>query len=141
MKVEKIILHHSACADTDANNTAGIRAYHESLGWDGIGYHATCEQINGSHEILMGRDWNKNGAHTIGQNAVALGLCVVGNFSITNPPQAQLTRAAQFVAFWMNLYNIPIDKVHKHSEFNNTECPGTKFPWDSFIGLVRLYAI
>ena len=141
MKVEKIILHHSACADTDTNNTAGIRAYHKSLGWDDCGYHALCEQINGSYEILMGRDWNKNGAHTIGRNEDSLGLCLIGNFSLAAPPQAQLTRAAQFVAFWMALYNIPITEIWPHNHWNFTECPGTKFPWDGFIGLVRLYAI
>lgn len=134
----RIIVHHSAGGDTDSNNTAGIRAYHISLGWFTIGYHATCEQIGGSYEILMGRRWDMVGAHTLTQNDKALGLCLIGNFSLAEPPRAQLIRAAAFVAFWRKLYSIPLAEIFPHKFFNNTECPGNLFPWDNFIDLVQV---
>jgi hypothetical protein len=134
----RILIHHSASDDTPVDNTRWIRAWHKGQGWIDLGYHATAEQIDGEYEILVGRRWDLYGAHSYSQNKIALGLCLIGNFSKAEPPRAQLVAAAKFVAFWMSLYNIPITEIYPHSKFDATECPGTLFPWDNFIELVRV---
>jgi len=68
------------------------------------------------------------GAHSYSQNKTALGLCLIGNFDLAEPPRAQLVRAAAFVAFWMRLYNIPLTEVWPHRKWDATECPGRNSP-------------
>jgi hypothetical protein len=139
----KIIIHHSASEDSEANNTAGIRAYHKSLGWKDCGYHGIIEKVGSTYEVIMGREWDKTGAHTIGQNDKSFGLCLVGNFSLAAPPADQLAVAAKFCRFLMRMYGLTMwatgeDRViHRHAEFNSTECPGTLFPWAEFVEMVK----
>jgi hypothetical protein len=135
----KIIIHHSACGDTSSLEWNAIRRWHiDHNGWDDIGYHQGIELIGTTYESIFGRPWDHVGAHTIGQNGVSLGLCLIGNFSLAEPPRAQLIAAAAFVSFWMRHYQIPLTEIWPHSHFNATECPGTKFPWDNFIDLVKV---
>jgi N-acetylmuramoyl-L-alanine amidase len=134
MRPTKIIVHHSATMDQITYNWAAIRRYHtEQLGWADIGYHAGVELIGDSYEMLLGRPWDMDGAHTLGQNGIALGLCFVGNYSLYEPEPEMLDAGAKIVKLWRRLYNIPVSAIHKHSEYANKECPGLLFPFGEFL--------
>jgi len=145
MTPQKISIHHSDSNDGPDLQWGGIRKWHMGIPPNGprdgpyrdIGYHAGIELIKDHYEILIGRPWNQNGAHTLDHNWQALGLCLVGDFTLVQPPDAQLRLAAKFVRFWMELYGIPITQVYRHKDLNPglTECPGQAFPWDAFIQL------
>jgi hypothetical protein len=137
----KIIVHHSATEDSGTVSWLAIRKYHVyDLGWRDIGYHAGVELVKtGDHEhyeILYGRPWNQDGAHTIGQNDQALGLCVVGNYDAAAPPRAALEAAARILAEWMRLFHIPASAIHRHSEFNPKSCPGSRFDLEVLRGML-----
>lgn len=128
----EIIIHHSDSKDDGAVSWGEIRKWHLERGWADIGYHAGVELINDHYEALIGRPWTTVGAHCKGHNLQSLGLCVVGDWTTVEPPLDQLLKAAEVVRMWMRTYGIPITKVYRHKDFNDTDCPGAMFPWDKF---------
>lgn len=134
----KIIIHHSATKDSGTVSWNAIRRYHvETNKWKDIGYHAGVELITDaagftSAEILYGRDWDQAGAHTVGQNEKALGLCVVGDFDLISPSDKILNKAAQIVAFWCRRYKIGVNEIYGHRDFANKTCPGKLFDLGKF---------
>jgi N-acetylmuramoyl-L-alanine amidase len=137
MTPQRIILHHSGTADGPEISWAAIRKYHvESNLWLDIGYHAGVELIGTSYEVLMGRPWDRSGAHCIGQNNQSLGICLVGNFNLAAPPEAQFRVAARVVAMWCRMFEIPVTEIWRHGSFNDTSCPGDWFDLDQFKSMV-----
>lgn len=140
----EIVIHHAAEFDTPKLQWSAIRKWHMGTPPNGpndgpyrdIGYHAGVELIEDSYEILIGRPWNQNGAHTLNHNWKALGVCLVGNFMTAPPPDAQLAKAAQLVRYWMDAFKVAKDSVYRHKDLNDTDCPGAAFPWDKFRSLL-----
>jgi len=134
MKPTRIIIHHSLTRDSATVSWDAIRWYHtHTMGWNGIGYHAGVELVGGHYEILTGRMLDEVGAHTSGQNADSIGICIVGNFDRDLPPPAQLDLAARYTRSLCRVLGIPVGRVYRHSDFAKKSCPGTRFPWDDFI--------
>lgn len=130
-RATKIVVHHSSSEDGKGNNTANIRHYHVvHNGWTDIGYHGLSEFISPDYEVLMGRPWDQMGAHCLGQNDTALGICFVGNWNDVPPPDGQLRVGAKLIKMWMRMYGIGIENVRAHREFSNTDCPGHMFSID-----------
>jgi hypothetical protein len=130
----KIVIHHSATSDGKTYDWSAIKRYHtKTLGWLDVGYHAGIELVDDDWFAIMGRPWDMDGAHTIGQNSIALGLCFVGNYSLYEPDDDMLLTGAKVVKLWRRIYNIPVSAIHKHSEYQNKECPGLLFPWSKFL--------
>jgi hypothetical protein len=138
MSPTKIVLHHSATADSKTFSWSAIKRYHvETLGFKNIGYHAGVEFVDDDFFATIGRPWDMDGAHTIGQNHLALGLCFVGNFDSYEPDDEMLVVGADVVKMWMKLYGITLSAIHKHSEYANKTCPGTLFPYSKFLNMCR----
>ena len=136
MNHSRIILHHSATKDGPTFSWSAIKRYHvQTNGWADIGYHAGVEFVDDDFFVMLGRDWDTDGAHTIGQNHLALGLCFVGNFDLWEPDTEMLLEGAKVVRLWRRLYNIPISEIHKHSEYANKSCPGSLFPFATFLAM------
>jgi len=134
MEPRKIILHHSATVDGTTFSWSAIKRYHtETKLWLDVGYHAGIELVNDDFFAIMGRPWDMAGAHTVGQNSWSLGLCFVGNYDLVEPDEDMLREGAKVVRLWRKLYEIPRSEIHKHSEYANKTCPGTKFPFSEFI--------
>jgi N-acetylmuramoyl-L-alanine amidase len=97
-----------------------------------IGYHAGCELMTSGgidhYEALFGRSWFMTGAHTLGQNSIALGFCFVGNFDLEQPPDTQLECGARVLATWCRLFSIDPSLIHPHNLYEDKTCPGTQFP-------------
>ena len=133
----EIVVHQSDSTDGPQANVEPIFDWHiQHNGWQDVGYHALVERIGSRYFTILGRPWNMDGAHTIGHNSQALGICLVGDFTKTPPPDDQLAEAAKRVRFWMWFYDIPLERVYRHSDLNKTECPGLAFPWEKFKGLL-----
>ncbi len=147
----KIIVHHSLTKDSGTVSWGDIRRYHitpppDGMGMLDIGYHAGVELVeSGGHslnfEVLMGRMWDEEGAHTKGQNNSSLGICFIGNYDLIEPPEEMLEAGAKVVALWVALYNISCELIYGHHFFASYKtCPGLKFPLERFITMVRTAA-
>lgn len=135
---KKIIVHHSATKDGTTFSWSAIKRYHtNTLNFKNVGYHAGVEFVDDDYFAMFGRPWDMAGAHTLGQNEWSLGLCFVGNFDEYEPDDEMLLTGAEVVKLWRRLYDIPVSEIHKHSEYQNKTCPGTKFRWVDFLLMCR----
>ncbi len=117
-----IIIHHRA-GDGDAKS---IHTDHIKRGYSGIGYHF---YVRKSGEVYKGRPIGTVGAHTLGQNKESIGVCFEGNFEKEAAmPRLQLQMGRELIAYLKTLY--PLAKVHRHSDFQSTACPGKNLPFD-----------
>ena len=129
----RIILHCSATKDSGTVSWQAIRRFHMANGWNGVGYHAGIELINDQYEVMIGRLWDRPGAHTSGENHDSLGVCFVGDFEADPPPLAQWQVGVQFIRSLCWVFGIGHDRVFGHREFTDRKtCPGTRFDLDLF---------
>lgn len=123
-KVKYLVIHHAGgttsnpLEDTSNQTFEIINAYHKSLGWGGCGYHYVIEK-NG--KVTQGRKENEEGAHTIGHNKESIGICVIGNFDVTLPTEAQISSLKTLLGVLKMRYDVPI-VPHRH--FANKSCYG-----------------
>ncbi|HXE51863.1 MAG TPA: peptidoglycan recognition family protein, partial [Tepidisphaeraceae bacterium] len=124
-----IVIHHSATPDGGA---ARFNKMHQAKGWDELGYHFVIGNGTDTRDgqIEVGPRWPKQkwGAHdkTPGNeyNLHGIGICLVGNFDVTHPTQAQIKSLERLVTYLMKTYHIPADHVLGHGETKPTDCPG-----------------
>ena len=140
MDWQKIVIHHSASPITVRRNgetvpvdAAMIREWHLTKGWSDIGYHYVILP-DGSCED--GRPLHRPGAHCIAgnRNFIGIGICLVGDFSQTPVPEAQLNGLLKEVVALMNAFHFQEEDVELHREVPGaaTECPGGFFPVEMF---------
>lgn len=123
-KWQRILVHHSASHDTEAMNSEAIRRYHiEERGWVDVGYHYLVENVHGVYVAVPGRSLGKPGAHCPGQNTVAIGVCLIGNFVAEAPSAAQLDKVSELCSELCLRFGIPVEEIHPHNRFRKTECP------------------
>jgi hypothetical protein len=124
-----IVIHHSA---TPGGSAEQFDQSHRQKGWDELGYHFVIGNGTGSRDgqVEVGSRWSKQkwGAHTKTAdnqfNDFGIGICMVGDFDITNPSAAQMQSLTKLVAYLMQTYHIPPDRVIGHCEAKPTDCPG-----------------
>jgi hypothetical protein len=132
---QAIIVHHSATTKGDA---AFVDMLHKQRGWEGLGYDFVIDSGNGGPDgrIEVGWRWKqqREGAHTrvTGDytnywNEHAIGICLIGNFEVQKPTDAQYKSLAKLVSFLQKRYNIPTSKVKGHGDVDATRCPGRNF--------------
>lgn len=119
---ERIILHHAAASQCSSDD---IDKWHKKNGWTCIGYHFFIRK-NGT--IYRGRQENAIGAHAYQNNYNSIGICFEGDFEKEQMTDTQVEAGKELVAYLKNKYNI--SKVQKHSDVNNTSCPGRNFRFD-----------
>jgi hypothetical protein len=124
-----IVIHHSA---TPTGGAAAFDRMHRAKGWDELGYDFVIGNGTDTRDgqIEVGPRWpvQKHGAHTKTPdnryNEQGIGICLVGNFDLTNPTNEQMKSVTRLVAFLMQKYNIPPDRVLGHGQAKPTDCPG-----------------
>ena len=126
---QAIVIHHSA---TPAGGAARFDREHREKGWDELGYDFVVG--NGTDtadgQIEVGPRWprQKWGAHAKTPdnryNDYGIGICLVGNFDVSNPTPAQMRSLDKLVAYLMKTYRISPDRVLGHGDTKPTDCPG-----------------
>ncbi|MBP2026713.1 hypothetical protein J2Z35_000502 [Acetoanaerobium pronyense] len=128
-RIDKIILHHSLTKDQKVVDFHAIRNYHINTNkWRDIGYHYVVELVGDNYVIFNGRGEHEAGVHTAGQNANSIGICLVGNFDVTVPPDAQIDKLVELIK---DIYSrCGILPIHGHNEYSTKSCPGRLFPME-----------
>jgi len=130
-----IVVHHSA---TPTGCAAEFDRMHRAKGWDELGYHFVVGNGTGSGdgEVEIGGRWitQKHGAHTKVEghpeyNDVGIGICLVGNFDVTRPTEAQMQSLVRLVRFLKDRYNISRNHIYGHGQLKPTDCPGRNFSY------------
>jgi N-acetylmuramoyl-L-alanine amidase len=152
-----IIIHHSATPAKVDGRLIGVAALDEMHAKRGfitwyrgriyhIGYHFV---ILPDGSVQKGRPVGCRGAHTHGPGRYNdyIGICLVGNFSSNankdgrqwpgKPTPAQLKSLVGLCKRMMTEYNISPENVKRHRDFNQTECPGDRFPYTWLIAQLR----
>lgn len=129
--IDAIILHHSA-----SNGTVhSVHNYHKSLGWWGIGYHYF---IEADGKIYRGRPEEFVGAHAGSSNdynAHSIGICLSGNFELTEPTPEQYHSLRWLIDDIKSRYNIK--EVLGHKDVTATACPGKNFDMDMLLSQTK----
>lgn len=138
MDWQKIVIHHSASPVTVRQggrtipvDVGVIREWHLKNGWSDIGYHFVILPDGSCQE---GRPLFRQGAHCVAghRNFIGIGICLVGNFSLDEVPDAQLNGLIDKVVELLPAYHLKIEDMELHREVPGaaTECPGRYFPED-----------
>jgi phosphoglycolate phosphatase len=126
-KVRWIVVHHSA---TEKGSVPAFRILHRSVnGWADVGYHFVIGNgtLSDDGEVEAGRPLWAAGAHTRGHNEEAIGICLVGDFTLRPPTSAQLTALSGLTGLLMKEYGLSKGDVRGHGTMPgcSTECPGS----------------
>lgn len=140
-----IVVHHSATPPTTTPQV--IADYHvRTKGMPHTQYHAliyadgTIFQVNAWNDLV----WHAGCGYDHPQNAnsFSIGVCLVGDFSVHPPPDAQLAAFRELRSHLETLYGHALD-VLGHSECYgvSTSCPGRTWPsWKEAPPSARWYA-
>ena len=122
--INKIIIHCTATPEGRAVTVKEVDGWHRARGFDGVGYHYLIG-LNG--EIWFGRDIEKAGAHTTGQNTNSVGVCYVGGLAkdckTAKDTRTQAQRDSLLILLAELKQKFPGATVHGHREFANKACP------------------
>lgn len=123
-----IVLHHSATARGGA---AAFDEMHKARGWDGVGYDFVVgngtDTADGEIETTFRWRDQRDGAHAKGWNDLAIGICLVGNFDVTDPTPAQKASLVRLVRHLRRRFEVPPQRVVGHGAVGDTACPGKRF--------------
>jgi len=115
------VVHHSAASASQT--VKQIQAFHmDTRGWSDIGYNFL---IDREGHIYEGRGWTVVGAHAKDHNTPNIGVCVIGDYTKSLPPEATLDALA-----WLydeaNRRKGSTLAVRTHRMVGSTACPGDK---------------
>lgn len=129
-RVNKIIVHQELGEGTIENvNTYHVKPNHISpRGCPHFCYHYG---IRKNGEIVQANELSHITWHTKGQNAVAVGIMLVGNFAgpghdlgTSEPSQEQLKSLEELVDHLKNSFGLTNQDVFGHYHFGKPACPG-----------------
>lgn len=122
IKWDKITVHCTDSKNGKPVSVDTIRGWHKERGFLDIGYHYVID-VDGS--IHKGRPVSKTGAHVEGSNQRNLGVCLVGKnkFSIE-----QFKSLNGLCTALRNRFNIPLDFIYCHYEFDSAKTQGKRCP-------------
>jgi len=139
-----VVIHHSG---TDSGNAAGFDRYHRYKRHmeNGLAYHFVIDNGMGGPDgrIEVGRRWKTQweGGHTSNKlmNKIGVGICLVGNYQKSFPTKKQLRSLCKLVRYLQITYNIPSRNIILHRQVmqRRTECPGRKFPVETFKRMLK----
>lgn len=128
--VNTTFIHHSGRRWHGTNLTEcikqvqSIQNFHMDVrGWNDIGYSfLVCED----GRVYEGRGWNVRGAHTLGYNEIAIGVCIIGDYQSRLPLPAALNATQELLACGVEKDLITADyELFGHRDGRlNTTCPG-----------------
>lgn len=134
-KWKKIVIHHSA---SKKGSLQSMDMYHRQKRKmeNGLAYHFVIGNGQGMRDgkIEIGNRWKRQikGGHLASDtmNQVAIGICLVGNFEVAKPTQAQMQSLYALAGYLSRRCGISKLNVQTHRQINikPTACPGKYFP-------------
>ena len=122
-QINKIIIHCSATPEGRKTSAEEIKSWHLERGFSDIGYHYIVH-LDGL--ISYGRNIEKIGAHSRGQNKMSIGVCYIGGLDECLDPKD--TRTPQQKESLLILLKT-LKKLHSkaviygHRDFSEKACP------------------
>lgn len=107
-KKDSIIIHCSATRPTQDVHVADIDLWHRQRGFRSVGYHYF---VTLDGQIEEGRPFDEEGAHTLGWNQRAIGICYAGGIDAEGLPADTRTPAQR-----QALKQLIIRLKHEHPE-------------------------
>lgn len=122
--IKRIIIHHSGT--TPNVSTQRIAEFQvKDKGLPGITYHFC---ITEQGEALQGQALTTTAAHAGQDSWDSIGVCLLGNFMQTLPPEAQLNATASVVAQLISALKLSTDAVIGRIEISSVQSPGATWP-------------
>lgn len=116
-------LHHSAGNHFGAAGVRAIQNFHmDSRGWTDIAYSFIVDRA--TFEIYEGRGAGVRGGHTLGHNTISHGICVMGNFEVSQVAAGLVARLAELVRHGHGRGWWPAQLTGGHRDVRATACPG-----------------
>ena len=138
-KITKIIIHCAATPEGKDFTVQQIDQWHRQRGFSCIGYHFVIYRDGSIHK---GRPIEQVGAHTTGQNARSIGICLIGGCAADGKTPKDTRTEAQRAALIKLVGELkasyPSATVHGHNEFAAKACPSFNVPADS-VQKVKLF--
>ena len=122
-QINKIIIHCSATPEGRKTSAEEIKSWHLERGFSDIGYHYIVH-LDGS--ISYGRNIDKIGAHSKGQNKMSIGVCYIGGLDEcldhkdTRTPQ-QKESLLILLKTLKKLHSKAV--IYGHRDFSEKACP------------------
>lgn len=139
-KWQYIVVHHTG---TPYDTPKSIDRYHRNVRHmeNGLAYHFVIGNGRNTKDggIYIGDRWDKQirGGHlaSLRLNEKCIGICLVGNFMNKAPSAKQMDALEALTQYLMEECDIPKSRVttHKRIHPHHTDCPGRKFPYQSFL--------
>lgn len=127
-QVNKVIIHHSADS-TKEPQLEKIDRYHRerafpksSLGY-WVGYHFLIEKDG---RMIQTRRESEIGAHDKDENNDSLGVCLVGNFDIELPTDAQIATLGRLLHDLLWRHHLSFWAIEPHRIGDATSCYGSR---------------
>ena len=131
-RITHVTLHHTGSAeplrpgDDPAAKLRGLQSWGASArNWWDVPYHYLLDLDGNIHE---GRDWRYMGeTNTAYDPSGHFLISVIGNYERQEPTPAQLEAIADLMAWALQEFDLPIDRIGGHYNYASTGCPGPYF--------------
>lgn len=129
-----VVIHHLGAP---AANPDAIHRRHQSLGYDGLGYHFVIGNGNGLGDgvIHVGYRWNEQlpGVHTVGSessfhNRHSIGICLVGNGDRQPFTDRQMAALMNLLDRLQHELDLPAKAIHLHRDVASEVSPEVTSP-------------
>jgi len=128
-KITMITLHHAGDPkpmtpkDDPVKKLQGLQSWGlKDKNWWDVPYHF---MISLDGTIYEGRDWHFLGETNTKYNQTGhLLIMVMGNYEIQQPNEAQIKAITDLMAWGVQEFNVPLDKIYGHRDLAETDCPG-----------------
>jgi hypothetical protein len=122
--IKRIIIHHTA---TPPNITVERIADFQvkNKGLPGITYHFC---ITAEGVVYQTQYLETVAAHAGAHSQDSVGVCLIGNFTSSSPPQTQLNALAPLLAQLATLLGLTVEQIFGYNEIVNTQSPGATWP-------------
>ena len=129
-EITHITLHHTGSReplrpeDDPAEKLRGLQVWGaRDRNWWDVPYHMLID-LDG--RIYEGRDWRYMGeTNTTYDPRGHFLISVIGNYGRQEPTAAQLEAIADLMAWAVDRFGVPLDRIGGHYHYADTSCPGT----------------
>lgn len=128
-RITHVTLHHTGSAeplraeDDPAEKLRGLQVWGaRDRNWWDVPYHYL---IDLGGRVYEGRDWHFMGeTNTTYDPSGHFLISVIGNYGRQEPTPAQLEAIADLMAWALDRFDLPLDRIGGHYNYAGTSCPG-----------------